>query len=85
MASTATRSPAARSAPISRPVSVDLPRARRTGDPDRVGVAAERVGAPADLARPLAAPLDERQQPGERRPLAGARRGQQRLGIGTRG
>ena len=44
--------------------------ARRPGQPDRVGVAGQRRGQPADLPGALAAALDERQQPGLGRAVA---------------
>ena len=51
-------------------VSVRLAGPGRAGEADGVGVAAERVGEAADLAGRLAAALDQREQPGERRPVA---------------
>ena len=55
--------------------------AGRAGQPDRVGLAAQRVGQAADLARRLAAPLDQRQQPGQRRPVTGPGGLEQRAGL----
>ena len=51
--------------------------AGRAGEADGVGVAAERMGQPADLATLLTATLDERQQAGQRGAIAGAGRTEQ--------
>ena len=48
-----------------------LPAPGRPGDADRVGVAGGGSGEPSDLTRLVATALDERQQPGERGPVAG--------------
>ena len=52
-------------------VSVDLPAPGAPVMPDGVGPAAEGVGQAADVPRRFAAALDQRQQPGQRGPVAG--------------
>ena len=74
MASTATARRPRHGPPAARAGEGRLAGARRAGDADGVGVAAERVGEAADGAGRVAAPLDERQEPGQGRPVAGTRR-----------
>ena len=85
MASTATSWPCARRWPMSALVSVDLPAPGRAGEPDGVGLAAERVGAggrPRGPARrPARSATAGGPAPPGRRP---GRRRAARLGIGVR-
>ena len=81
MASTATSSVEAAEVPDERAGEGGLARTRRSRQPDRVGVATERVGEPADLAGAVAPTLDDRQQPSQRGAVATARRVEQLLRI----
>ena len=71
---TATGRPAARAAPMSAATSVDLPGARRPGDPDEVGLAGHRVEPAQRGLGHGRAILDGRQEPGEGEPIAAERR-----------
>ena len=63
-ASTATSSPSAAEVRDQRRRERALAGTRRAGQADRVGVAGPWRGEPSDLARRVAAALDEREQPG---------------------
>ena len=58
-----------------------LPRARRAGDADRVGVTAPYVRQPTDRTGVLAPSLDQRDQPGQGAAIALSGRGDQMIGV----
>ena len=66
------RRPAARTQTMSRSVSVDLPAPGRAGEPHGVGRVGP-VGQPGHRPGGLPAPLDEREQPGQRDAVARTR------------
>ena len=68
---TPTARPRARTAAMSADTSVDLPGAGRSGDPDEVGLAGHRVEPAQGGLRHGRAILDGRQDPGEREPVPG--------------